>query len=61
MPFGLSILAPQGHESTEYLLQVAKIVEEVLREDKSLGSRRDWMRDDIRQKLTDLDPKVVRF
>lgn len=61
MPFGLSILAPQGHESTEYLLRVAKIVEEVLQRDKSLGSRRNRMRDDVKQRLRDLDYKVLRF
>lgn len=58
MPFGLSILASRGHDSHEYLLQVAKLIEELINEDKTLGRRRDWMRSNVRERLEAWDEKV---
>ncbi|KAM0755481.1 amidase signature enzyme [Meredithblackwellia eburnea MCA 4105] len=51
MPFGVSLLAPRGHDSHEFLLKVARMVEGVM----EVEDRRDKMRDSVRNRLVKLE------
>ena len=50
-PFGVSLMAARGHDEHEFLLHVAKQLEELL----VVGYRRNRMRDSVNHRLVLLE------